>query len=191
MNGILFKPDIWQAKKKVLEQTGLAVTRRLDHLKEINQEPDKWVLEGQMNPMRWSFVNKATSSHIGIKPRYHPGQVVYVREGWAYGAERQQPKGIIYKLDRTPLPTALQRGDYGTDFAWGKWASPYALKAVDAHSFLQVVSVRPDRFEKVEQLTPTEMMLEGGLSVLKYLREYEGFWTWRIELKQVDRPEVI
>ncbi|MDD5287025.1 MAG: hypothetical protein PHD54_14325, partial [Desulfuromonadaceae bacterium] len=82
---ILFSTEmvkaIWKDRK--------SKTRRLNGLKEINKNVDKWnfdsmgvILESGINrPVAW-FENKITSEQIGIICPYEVGMTLWVRETW-------------------------------------------------------------------------------------------------------------
>jgi len=143
MKGMLFKPDIWAAKKKVLEEQGLAVTRRTAGLKEINQEPDKWVCRGAPYGI-WQFDHKETGERVTAKPRYQVGETVYIKEAWC---ESYFGQPIHYKLDGGESPGPK-----------GFWRSPLFLKAVNARTFLKIKDVRAER---LQEITEDDCLLEG------------------------------
>ncbi len=175
MKSIMFKPSIWVAKQKVLS-TRTAVTRRLDHLKYINQEPDSWKYVPNYSN-GYYFVSKYGGDWI-VRPPYHPGEIAYVQEAWwTYSGS-----GAVH-FASTEKPPTLSRH-------FGKLYSPLSLKAIHARSFLQVLSVRPERFWLAE-LSQTELALEGGEPALPYLKLLDGKWDFRYEIKSVARPEGI
>ena len=151
MQGILFKPDVWKAKLEVLE-LGEAQTRRLDGLKEINLEPDRWRLEGQLTPDMWSFTDG--EKHIGIKPPYHIGETYYVKEAWrpddtfkGGGIPRlgiQWGEGVEWKL--------------GNPHQEGKWRSSFFMPAWAARHFITITGIKAER---VQEITEEDAVVEG------------------------------
>lgn len=219
MNGMSFKPDIWIAKKKVLDQYGVAVTRRLDGLKEINQEPNKWEYKRTLNDGRslfWS-TDIMISDTVLVKPRYHTGETVYVKEAhyaygrwdWARGEDSDDVCFIrdcdkpIYYADTNPQGLLLKKHHYFGDVGW-YLRSPLFLKAIHARDFLRV-SVRPERLQEITEEDailegmPEEVNPDDASPIMLYSdlwdEIYPDFpwasnpWCWRIEFKRVPRPE--
>lgn len=209
MNGILFHPDIWLAKKKVLDQGDIAVTRRLSGLKEINQERDKWVWNEWQRSQMWCskfdtfwFDNvslEAQPRRLEIKPRYHVGQVVYVRERALYWDGGAGGCSHIVYADDPAITRLLEDNNrllmarettniLAKERVIGKWQwkSPYAMKTVYARTFLQIVGVRPEFFLGGE-MTDADIEAEGGVEVLPFLRKYDQKWLWRIKIKRVEK----
>lgn len=210
MNGILMKPSIWETKQKVLDQYGLAVTRRLDHLKEINQEPDKftfskYIQEPTEPNANGYFVREDGGGVAFIKPRYHTGEVVYVKEAYkiidvdpedsgAFPTQVEYADGVQIWLSR-PLTIAKIMPD--------KWRSPLFMPAWAARTFLEIVSVRPER---LQDLSYSDYRKEGfepliGNWDVSFARLWDSInkdfsWSsnpfvWRIEFKRVARPEAL
>ena len=86
MKGILMRPEVWQAKLRVLEQYGEAQTRRLGGLKSINQEPGGWIFKEIIQEIggrqRFRFKDAIYNIYIDAYPRYHIGETVYIKEAW-------------------------------------------------------------------------------------------------------------
>lgn len=193
MNGILFKPDIWQAKLAVLERTGEAETRRLDGLKEINKEPGAWRVWDKLPTIDGSICFERAGGDVSdekfVKPRYHAGQVVYVRESWAGLASNDNvpicdmphDSGIIfYKADKPDAREPIR----------GKWRSPLFMPAWCARHFVKILDVQPELF-KLSNMTAKDIEEEGGEPALEYLGEYDGKWLWVYRLILVPRPEQV
>ena len=121
-----------------------------------------------------------------IKPRYHVGEVVYIKEAWATDSKYDElaPRDI-------PRDSAIWYKTSPPPPAWvGRWRSPLHLPVWAAHYFLQTTDVRPELF-KVGNLTAQELEMEGGEEALTILKEYEGKWLWVYQFKLVPRPEQI
>jgi hypothetical protein len=85
MQGIMFKPEVLQGKLKACELYGEAVTRRL-----LKPQPAKGITLEEMcktTPEGWQtlgrsyqWTDQADTRERIWKPRYHVGEVVYVKE---------------------------------------------------------------------------------------------------------------
>ena len=145
MKGILFKP--WKIKA-IAEDDREWMTRRLGGLKEINQEPDKWVyLKGSSPKGKFHFYNETRNCRMTIKPRYQVGEVVYIKEGWT---PSHQGLDCIYKLDAKegelfPIPTK----DWRSPLFMPEWAARYFEKITDT------------RAERLQEITYGDCMKEG------------------------------
>lgn len=187
MDGISFKPDIWIAKKRVLEQTGLAVTRRLDGLKLVNQEPEWMVFCKPISG--WQSKSLPCVKSEIIRPRYRTGQVVFVREVFATEkAWDSKPMSFFDKASDVPIWYRINDPLVADFVPCGKWRSPLFMPAWAARSFLQVVSVRPELYS-YNAMTWEELQLEGGEPAASFLKEYDRKWLFRYEIKLVERPE--
>ena len=191
MNGIMFKPDIWIAKKKVLEQLGFAVTRRLGGLKELNQEPDKWELIQWKYKMTGKittgfFFRKNDGKEIVVHPRYHIGETVYIKEAWA--TEKQYDNLKPSEIPNTAKIFYVNDGvgEWPIELIIGRLRSPLFMPAWAARDFIQFTDIRPELF-RLAQMIPQELELEGGEPALKYLKEYDGKWLWRDEFRRVEK----
>ncbi len=194
MRGIFFKPDIWEAKQKVLAEKGMAVARMLDGLKEINQEPGKWEVIAT-NSVFWTFWKNSEDRPLPIKPPYHLNEVVYIKEAW------WEDSGDIY------FKSDLANGQVPTNmyFEKGKWKSPLFLKEIFAKSFVKITDVRAER---LQEITPEDARLEGidqnkpwgfpdgYINSFAWLWDstYSKYpwvmncWLWRIVLAKAERP---
>ena len=155
MNGILFKP-------KLIKQIAAGekdVTRRLGGLKEINLEPDKWKLVAWDN-LAFLFEchgsNYVPDGHtLKLKPRYHIGEVVFIREAWA-------TIWMYLDLPPTRLPKYATIWFKDTDMDKpddiGRWRSPLHLPARFARHFIQITDVSSER---LQDITDEESLREG------------------------------
>jgi len=169
MRGILFKPDIWQAKLKVLEEFGTAQTRRLDGLKKINQEPDKWALLGAYQSISDGstyFVFSRVIRMAEISPRYQVGETVYVKEAWC---EDYYGQKIYYKSDGGESPGPK-----------GFWRSPLFMPAWAARYLITILDVKAER---LQEITEEDCIGEGCPHALITLAEvpmqewYHHLWN--------------
>ncbi len=161
MKGVLFRPDVWKAKLRVLEQYGEAQTRRLGGLKEINKEPDNWrFVYQELNEFYFEPLDKHCIACVR-KPRYRIGDIVYIKEAWHYIN--------IPENKATPY-------DFGVEYADGEirwWTdngnemnypldekkrSPMFLKAKFARYFIQFTGIR---LERLQAITEEDAIVEG------------------------------
>lgn len=162
MRGMMFRPDMHKAIKDNLK----TVTRRLDNLKELNQEPERWIIEGWHYSLTAKFSKGARLflrddgvSKI-IKPRYHVGEIVYIKEVWAteerldhlssseIGGAAIVP--LWYKFADKPE----EAGEPGK----GKWRSPLFMPAWAARGFIKILDVRAERLQSI---TLKDCLAEG------------------------------
>jgi hypothetical protein len=195
MKGILYTPENIKLVAKGLK----SVTRRLDGLKEINKIPRVIKLMGvcPCDLTCFRFRNTYNGDIKHIKPRYHTGETVYVKEAWDSDCTCGSPQcnGVIYKLGYSGVITP------------DRWRSPLFMPDHFARTFLQITDVRPER---LKDITVEDCIAEGCVS---YLREHDACvelkqkyftlwdsinpqypaslnpWVWRIESKLVNRPE--
>ena len=194
MNGILFKTDMIQATVDLRK----TVTRRLDHLKEINKEPDKWKLDATLDDGTACFLPKHSNDPVNVvfaKPRYHVGEVVYIKEAhYRYG---HWIKNGISKTGRQKwLFKALSEQVWFTDkppefvlrnsdkLNMGCFKRPALfLPAKLARTWLKFADVRAER---LNELDDTEAIKEGiivlgrpelnDLSRGKFRHAYVNLW---------------
>lgn len=137
MKGILFKPDMIKA----IQEGRKTQTRGVAGLKEINEEPDEWILAPRdplFSPSFWIF--DAAEKRIMVKPRYQVGDVVYIKE--AYLA---MPWGDIM------YPLYLQKPSK-------VWQSPMFMPQKYARYFIQITDVNPER---LQEITNRDVFAEG------------------------------
>jgi hypothetical protein len=137
MNGILFKPDMIKA---IVGGTKTQ-TRRLGGLKEINEKPNshsfvRFNIEGEAV---FSYdVGDGTSGLKGIKPRYHVGEVIYIKEAWTDLWRCNRDTGdIAYKLGLSP------------DVQVDRWYSPLFMPAWAARYFILITNVKAQRLQEI------------------------------------------
>jgi len=86
-------------------------------------------------------------------------QRLWVRECFSAGARNQEPFGIIYKADDTPLPTALERGTYSAHQGWGKWRPSIFMPRWASRITLEITEVR---VERVQEISHEDCIAEGA-----------------------------
>jgi len=164
VKGILMRPDMIQA----IVEGRKTVTRRLDGLKEINREPDKWrflkIIQEIGGRQRFRFRNSETGIVRDIYPRYQVGETVYIKEvHYRYGHWKEvgaRNHRILYKFDAmTPfedvvyfvdtLPTnlILRRG-YDAGVGWYK-RTPLFMPEWAARHFITILAVRAERLQGI------------------------------------------
>lgn len=153
MNGILFT----QGNRELIVKGLKTATRRLDGLKEINKAPDEWELKGKLSD-GYVFTNKMNPTFTTIKPRYHTGEKLYIKEPWATmgGFDDLKPSELI----KVPIWYSDTDGDDPTNCAddKGKNRSPLFLPARFARTFVEVTGTRAER---LKDITPEDCLAEG------------------------------
>ena len=166
MKGILFKPDMIQA---IIEGRKTNTRRVEAGLREINQEPDEWILYSSTLTQfgsRFLFVNE---KHEGLtdvcKPRYEVGETVYIKEAFMFkagadireldvGTPREcflgKPPFYLYRLDNTEETRDYER--------YYKWRSPLMMPQKAARYFIMIEQVGAER---VQGITIVDIRSEG------------------------------
>lgn len=197
MKGILFKPEMIKA----LVVGRKTITRRLQGFTEINIDPDGWECTGR-NPdgTVWGFENYRLQKQVLVKPRYLPGEVVYIKEAhYAYGYWTLEIKGWTFR--RCPdMKVSFASDSSLWEHAstkpsekemWYK-RSPLFLPSEDARYFIQITDVRPERLQeitasdcvkegiKIPDLTAgTDFDIDGNLwsqGERKFIKAYADLW---------------
>jgi len=191
----LFKPDVWKAKQRVLDQYGLAVTRRvikIDHL--------GWL---KCDEAPFCFVHKDSGEHLVVKPRYQVGEVVYIKEAWCRSCQDEFKDGsICYKNDLG----AKWKGE--NTCVEGKWASPLFMPAWAARYFIQITDVRAERLQEITlqdiQAEGITLGAGGGLDwTIEARGDYQRLWDsinkeypwstnpwcWKYSFIKVNKPD--
>ena len=225
MKGIMFKPDM----HKAIMEGRKTVTRRLDGLKEINEHPGEWYrvmgwggcedfLFGTdarklFKAGAFLFTHHPTcDSTLGVevKPRYRVGEVVYVKEAYSHYGNTFNAgvsvanlkyrdgvrRGVMFSDNDPPPETWWNTGKLLTHFQ-----TPFFMPAWAARTFLEIVSVRPER---LNEITLEECLLEGydmerpESSTSWYAHLWDSInpkhpwasnpWLWRIAFKVVEKP---
>jgi hypothetical protein len=163
------KPPVWQGKLKALKEFGEAQTRRLDGLKEINKAPDDWMASEwhlDTNGNRQYRFDSA-DKYLIIKPRYHVGEILYVKESWRI---------INWSDERCEFDVEFKDGKRLNSFCisdiaikryWRPnqrqeeleiWRSPMFLPAEFARYFIHVTDLKAQRLNNI---TEEDALLEG------------------------------
>ena len=121
---------------------------------------------------------------IHLKPRYLPGETVYIKEVWIEGDVRENENGdwevfVIYRATNDIRPDGISCEKFGSGLWKGcvgmkaeelsrhiermevfgdKWRSPRFMPEWAARSHALIVSVRP---EKIRDITEGEAIMEG------------------------------
>ena len=194
MKGMLFKPNIWKAKLKVLQEYRETETRRAGKaLGEINQEPDSYYNPFPSYDGTWGFHYKDYMDKIVYaKPPYHEGEVVYVKEAWAeyINTSEHLASGVI------SLEEAKADIIYKAGMSQQEWeeiikenGNPWVIKSTImmpewvARCFLRIFPVRVERLQL--PLTEKSFILEGGNAAIPQLEKINNLWVWvyRLELE--------
>ncbi len=192
MKGIMFQPEIWEAKQRVLKEYGEAQTRRLikpqpqeeDDLEFGHYHPTMIDKDGEQYPGDEIIGLYTTNGEYGWKPRYQVGEVVYVKEAWAsYGVWDDCKPSLIpesapiwYYLDGNHWADKVSEGA-------GKLRSPLFMPAWAARSFIQPTAVRAELFY-LDKITPHDFELEGGEVAVPRLKLLDGKWVFCYTFKE-------
>ena len=189
MKGILFKPDMIRA----IVDGRKTVTRRLAGLKEINQEPDKWMWNSWQESQMWcrhfdsfwfDYINlNHQPRRLEIKPRYQVGEVVYIKEAHRYIQNNGDPYdfGVQYKSD-SQVKWWRDNGnimEYPID---EKWRSPLFLKEIFARYFIKIVDVRGERVQDISE----EDAKAEGITLIK--GTHQPYNPETLEFTDIARP---
>ena len=162
MKGVLFTPD----NIKATVEKRKTQTRRLDHLKEINQEPKEWYYVGMEyagNSYCAHFESSKYNTTKFIKPRYQVGEVVYLKEKWRIigaFADSGNDFGIEYLTDASIHEVKWWR-DNGNIMGYPideKLRSPLFMPELFARYFIKITDVRA---ENLGVITEEDAIKEG------------------------------
>ncbi len=199
MKSFLFKSSVWAGKKRVLDETGQAVTRRV--IKPQALIPDS------LPEFQGDF---SVCGHDFIAP-YRVGEVVYIKEAhYAYGHWTKfhesgrshweffrDPDSVIHFAD-TVWQHALTKPS--TREGWYK-RSPLFLEAQLARYFCEITEVRAERLQEITEEDALKEGVAGGpglVPVMQFISLWSSLygpeswgtspWLWRIAFKRVERP---
>jgi hypothetical protein len=159
-------------------------TRRLAGLEKINKNPDGWELsmwEGKpttaVNGVSIQVIPKPLivggDVLTALKPRYLPGETVYVKETYLIG----RGTGFVYFKDSPNFSNGNPYTNLGD-----KWHSPMMMPEKYARTFLLIKDVRPERLRDItEQDARAEGTLLPGFFAsdrywITYRDGYERLW---------------
>lgn len=167
MKGICFVEDLF-----LQVVTGHKVeTRRTGGLKQVNENPNKWkyVMAGLgIDPLieEFRFDNRNHSKSIYAKPRYQPGDILYIKE--PYG----RISGVMfYAFDYLP------RSEMRTTFKG--WANKLFMSASDARHFIKIVDVW---VERAWDITEEGAIREGVANRAEFEKKWakiNGISSWK------------
>jgi hypothetical protein len=94
------------------------------------------------------------------KPKYKPGDIVFVREPWSLG-------------DSEKLWTPIYEGAGDTDPADGAWRSAEAMEIADARTFLRITGVCQAKLQDdiLEPIAPILKLKEEGIDIGNHCRD--------------------
>lgn len=196
MKGILFKSDMHRA----IREGTKSQTRRLDHLKEINEHPDRWIYDGLLKDGHYFRIPETIICHLLIKSLYRVGDIVYIKEALTRKRnDKAMPADYItYALDFTPVSKVNPAERY-PEFGRPTWIwmknnlSPLFMPEWAARDFIQITDVRPER---LLEITVEDCIAEGVNSRSQYAKLWDSInnpmycwsdnpWVWRYEFKKV------
>lgn len=193
--GMLFKPDVWKGKQEALDKYGEAVTRRCEKsLEEINKEPDLWIFSGVSDGIFHFDLKEANAKYPHnlqrIKPRYHVGETVYVKEAWRVDKyydgrpPREIPEGVVIECRIQPHAIITEGdGHRALTFDPGRWRSPLFMPEWASRCKLTILEVGTELFKPL-RLSDEEYAKEGGNAALERLMLMNGKWVFRYRFKR-------
>lgn len=162
MKGILFKSDMIQA----MIDERKTQTRRLGGLKEINEDPDRWIrvkpidkrlLLNSPYKSLWQFSDKDKVFKLA-EPRYNIGEMVYIKEAWRMVATDDGINDFAIVYPDGELKFWRDNGktiNYPID---ERRHSPLMMPAKYARYFITITDVKPQR---IATITRKEISAEG------------------------------
>ena len=190
---------------KAIREGRKSVTRRVIKLP-YRAPPLRWEYDGISGDEHAFVLTNGTTNYDYhfVKPRYNVGDLLWVKETWAYYPDENH---VVYKARE-----GIELEQQGIDLR-GCWKSSRFMFKKFARTWLEVVSVRPERLRDMafndirrEGLECPEHDFDGGFccspckSLAKafiYLWDSinakRGYswesnpWVWRIEFKEYSR----
>ena len=150
MKGIIFSqqliPLILSGQK--------TVTRRLSGLESVNGWPDDWQYIGLLAEFEFTPDPRL---RIKCKPRYLPGEIVYLKETWIHTAS-QETGDYLYSGNKTFYKSA---GNLilGSNLSW---KSPLMMPEKFSRCHLLIKDVRAERLQKITE----EDAVKEGISAI-------------------------
>lgn len=164
-------------------------TRRIAGLEEINQEPGKWELsiyDGAITKTfngSFQFLKKKPEGSIydliACKPRYLPGETVYIKEAHAFEKRLDHLKtseignaatvATWYKFNDTQEDIPEQER--------GRWRSPMFMPEWASRHHIKITDVRPER---VQDITEEDAIREGipnGAYAVNAVHSFQTLWN--------------
>lgn len=195
MKGIMFRSEMLSAIQNNIK----TVTRRLGGLKQINQEPNKWRIVMVENKAHcWGMVKE---DFTVVKPRYYPGEIVYIKEAWATEKKYDHLKPSKLPDSAYIHFISLGVGDYPVAVVLGKLRSPRFLPEEFARYFIKIKEVRPERLQEITlqdcwdegiRIEPAYDRIDAYQKLWDSINSKQKWdtnpWVWRIEFERVERP---
>jgi hypothetical protein len=194
-HGILFKPEMIKA----IEDDRKTMTRRRGGLEEINERPNDFIYSGEnafTGTDRYGhiFVDTAgiqTGHDVQemtylIKPKYQPGDLLYVKEGFRISNDCPEQKAVrcVYRRDGVESPwIELTDAEWDKYIKWKnkrKWQSPLFMFKSLARLWMEVLE---DKVEQVQEISKEDALAEGIQKFLYGEKNISvGYWTERLAL---------
>lgn len=147
MKGIMFKPDMITATIKGRKTN----TRRVEAgLREINTNPDAHKYLGMIvlgEACFKFFLGDGLSTIKCIKPRYHIGETVYIKEAWATEKRYNHLKPSEIPHTATIFYVSDGVGEWPSNLSIGRLRSPLHLPEEFARHFIVIEQVRAERLQ--------------------------------------------
>ena len=164
MKGILFKPEVWQAKLRVLEEYGEAVTRRV-----IKPQPRR-IDDAFDGTWEWKekghyYDDLTLYEELRSKPPYQVGETVYIKEAWAewINTSEHLASGVI-SIEEARADVIYKATTPNWDEILKENGNPYLIKHTllmpewAARYFIKIKAVRAER---LQEITEEDAVLEG------------------------------
>jgi hypothetical protein len=167
-HGILFKGEMVRAILRDVDPKEM--TRRLQGLEKINAFPDL-KFRGPVSPDHTGgksfWWENSEGGYIAARPKYQPGDILYVKETYAYVDFAGQDNGFVYRATDP---------DWETMEEW-RWKPSIFMPKKAARIWLEVTDVK---CEQVSNISMQDAIDEGvgtlgGVGYIDYLKKGNAF----------------
>ena len=195
------------SKEKPISFTAAMIKARREGRKSVTRRVIK--LPYRAPPLRWEYDGISGDEHAFVltngttnydyhfvKPRYNVGDLLWVKETWAYYPDENH---VVYKARE-----GIELEQQGIDLR-GCWKSSRFMFKKFARTWLEVVSVRPERVQDITLLEickeglakniydfkPVQAGFEAWISLWDSINAKRGYswesnpFVWRIEFKEL------
>lgn len=164
MKGILFKPDMIKAIREGEKTQTRRVIKPCSKADVVGRN-EKGELDNSVPRVQpdWVFTE--------AKSRYRVGEPVYIKEAWCYKVDPITAEVLLHefwyraenpeveKVDGDGCPEQNKDGSMKSP-----WISPLFMPARSARTFIQIVSVRPERLQAISP----EDCVDEGIEKIEY-----------------------
>ena len=166
MKPILFNTPMTQA----IDEDRKAATRRLVTPQPIFREGETGT-PARLDDGSWCFkIDQYDNVYeFHLKPKYEPGDILYVRETWCDPTPDQSGWPILYKA-AMPMHWDAKDTEIGEEVTLKaedyKWRPSIHMPKEAARIFLRVTAVR---MERLKEITPEDAVAEGAVKKPHYV----------------------